>query len=72
MENIDSHVVLMSGGKDKRVNHFNSEYYYKRLLSLGKSSEYYFFPTANHNLGTPKATLFDMEKVLRIIKKFKK
>jgi dipeptidyl aminopeptidase/acylaminoacyl peptidase len=72
MKNIDSHIVLITGLKDKRVNHHNSQFYYKRLLALKKSCEYFTFPCSNHNLASPKATLFDLEKLVRVLKKFKK
>ena len=72
MENVDSHVVIMSGLKDLRVNHHNSEYYYKRLISMGKSCEYYEFPSCDHALASSKAELFILDKTIKILKKFKK
>ena len=72
MENIQSHVVLISGKKDLRVNHFNSEFYFKRLLSMGKSAEYFSFPCSNHALATSKASIFLLNKTFSVFKKFKK
>jgi acetyl esterase/lipase len=55
--NVCARVVLIVGGRDIRIDVKNSEYYYKRLKSLGKCCDLYSVPEGVHFFVSPRARL---------------
>jgi dipeptidyl aminopeptidase/acylaminoacyl peptidase len=70
---MDTPVLLLHGGMDRRVGPTQSERLYKRLKILGRPAEYVRYPGVGHDVaasGTPRQRLDRLVRTYEFLARF--